>query len=503
MSLEVMAKTALPSGWAHASLGELGTVYCGQSPSVGDVNTIGKGEIYVTGPEHWDGTTLHCSKWTTDPRRMVPDGCLFITVKGAGVGTTFPGIACAIGRDIYAYRPDEHLDRSFALYSVRHRIAEVLTGARGTIPGLSREHIDGGGISLPPIAEQRRIVAKLDDLLGRSRRAKEALAEIPVLLERYQQSVLAAAFRGELTADWRAKQPDMGHVTELLEGIRVERRRRWEEGELVRLKAKGRTPTDEKWKEKYEAPNPPGVSSIVLPECWVWATLDEMVEGDRSSAYGVLVPGPHVDGGVRLLKSGQVRNGCLDLSEDYRISHELDQQFKKTRLRGGELLLNLVGASIGRSAIATAAVVGANVSRAIAVLPIAEGFGTWVQRCLEGPTAQTMIAGATGGSAQPVLNLGEVRNLAIPLPPEAERAEVLRRIDAAFARIEAVRAHVDAELARLDDLDRSILTRAFRGELVPQDPADEPASVLLERIRAERAAAPATKPARKPRKATQ
>lgn len=80
---------------------------------------------------------------------------------------------------------------------------------------------------------------------------------------------------------------------------------------------------------------------------------------------------------------------------------------------------------------------------------------------------------------------------------------MLRRIDAAFARIEAVRAHVDAELARLDDLDRSILTRAFRGELVPQDPADEPASVLLERIRAERAAAPATKPARKPRKATQ
>ena len=95
----------LPEGWAVTLLDDFGTIYCGQSPSVKDVNAKGEGTPYVTGPEQWDGESIHASKWTTDPRRVVPDGCIFITVKGAGVGTLFPGKACAIGRDIYAFHP--------------------------------------------------------------------------------------------------------------------------------------------------------------------------------------------------------------------------------------------------------------------------------------------------------------------------------------------------------------------------------------------------------------
>lgn len=83
---------ALPRGWLNSELGEFGDLYCGQSPSVTEVNAENRGVAYITGPEQWDGHRLHIDKWTEHPKRSVPVGCIFITVKGAGVGKMFPGV---------------------------------------------------------------------------------------------------------------------------------------------------------------------------------------------------------------------------------------------------------------------------------------------------------------------------------------------------------------------------------------------------------------------------
>jgi type I restriction enzyme, S subunit len=87
---------ALPAGWLNSKLSEFGDLYCGQSPSVAEVNSEKRGVVYITGPDHWDGHTLHIDKWTEYPKRRVPAGCIFITVKGAGVGKMFPGVEGAI-----------------------------------------------------------------------------------------------------------------------------------------------------------------------------------------------------------------------------------------------------------------------------------------------------------------------------------------------------------------------------------------------------------------------
>ena len=107
---------------------------------------------------------------------------------------------------------------------------------------------------IAPLSEQRRIVAKIETLQERSRKARAALEAIPPLLEQFRQSVLAAAFRGDLTADWRAQHPDVEPASVLLDRIRAERRRRWEEAELSKMQAKGKMPKDEKWKERYKEP---------------------------------------------------------------------------------------------------------------------------------------------------------------------------------------------------------------------------------------------------------
>lgn len=136
--------------WPLVTLGDLGRVICGQSPPSGSVNTRGVGTPYVSGPEQWDGTSLLLGKWTTDPRRVVTEGCVFVTVKGAGVGTVFPGVAAAIGRDVYAFEPNSRADARFVEHALRHTAAEVVRAARGDIPGLSKHHLTGHAISLPP-----------------------------------------------------------------------------------------------------------------------------------------------------------------------------------------------------------------------------------------------------------------------------------------------------------------------------------------------------------------
>lgn len=225
--------SALPPGWARVKLGDIGTLYAGQSPSADTVNEDGRGTPYITGPEQWDGRAFHKPKWTTDPRRIVPEGCIFITVKGGGVGKTFPGVEAAIGRDIHAYRPSTELDFQFMLLTIAYRASEIIEHAQGDIPGLSKHHIEHHLAAIPPVAEQRRIVARLEDVSARIDMSRDELRSVAPLVDQYRLNLLRCAFRGDLTADFRAERA-LEPVADLL--------RRVEAPEQARG---GRAPTNE------------------------------------------------------------------------------------------------------------------------------------------------------------------------------------------------------------------------------------------------------------------
>ena len=134
-------------------------------------------------------------------------------------------------------------------------------------------------IPLPPLNEQKRIVAKIEELSDRSQAAQKALETIPQLCDLFRQSVLAAAFRGDLTADWREKNPDVEPASVLLERIKKERRQKWEEEELKKFHASGKIPKDDKWKEKYKEPDT--VYNTTLPELpngWCWASVQQFAD---------------------------------------------------------------------------------------------------------------------------------------------------------------------------------------------------------------------------------
>ncbi|WP_437967228.1 hypothetical protein WMF04_48065 [Sorangium sp. So ce260] len=387
----------------------------------------------------------------------------------------------------------EFLVHALRAPAVRRYFEQGASGTSDSMRNLSRPKLAGAPLWVPPLAEQRRIVARIETLTARSRSAREALDAIPALLERLRSAVLAAAFRGDLTADWREKNPDEEPAEESLKRTRAERRRRWEEAELARMRAKGKAPGDDRWKERYEEPAPVDASELPeLPEGWCWTTIDtvghlllgrrrapEYVEGEDGR---VLRP---------YVRVANVKRDRLDLSDVLQMPFN-DDELSLYRLEPGDILLS-EGQSpelVGQSAVYEGGhenlCIQATVHR---FRPYRCGASTEYAQLV---FLHHLHTGAFRRAASVTTNIAHLtserlRPLAFPLAPIREQALISTRARRALERSKNIESIVKQASRSLGLQDQRLLTRALRGELVPQDPNDEPATVLLERLRAETA----------------
>jgi type I restriction enzyme S subunit len=478
----------LPKGWVNTSLAAIGKLYCGQSPSVSEVNHSGKGTPYVTGPDQWDGSALTVDKWTTNPKRVVPDGCIFITVKGAGVGTLFAGVACAIGRDVYAYEPANGLSRKFIEHSLRYNILQILQHAKGDIPGLSKDHILGHQTSFPPLNEQHRIVAKIEELFSDLDAGVAALKRAKANLKRYRAAVLKAAVEGKLTEEWRATHPTNEPASALLARILKERRQKWEAEQLARFTAAGKEPP-KSWREKYVEPSPPVTSGLPeLPDGWCWASVEQ-----TSEVQGGIQKQPKRAPGVNsfpFLRVANVHRNRLELGEVHRIEL-FGSEIERLRLQTGDLLVvegNGSKTEIGRSAIWTGEIEDCVHQNHIIRVRFLAGSSRYLNSYWNSPLGNgRVMEQAASTSGLYTLSVTKVCSLPVPLAPTVEQEQIVAEVEERLSVISAAECEISNSLRRVDRLRQSILKQAFEGKLVPQDPRDEPASVLLDRLRANRA----------------
>lgn len=338
-------------------------------------------------------------------------------------------------------------------------------------------------LPLAPIPEQCRIVAKLESLSARTRRTREALGALQGLIEQFRQSILAAAFRGDLTAGWRQQHPDTEPASALLACIRLERRRLWEEAELAKMTRKGKARTDERWKERYVEPERVEDDSLPqLPDGWVWARLDELA---ALVDYGTSSP-TDTQGEVAVLRMGNILAGELNLG-DLRFLPRLHSGLDQLLLAPGDLLFNRTNSVdlVGKCAIYSGELEPCSFASYLIRVRTLGIPASWVAAYLNSPFGRRWAQeNASQQVGQANISGSKLRALTLPLPPLAEIQRIGQVLDHARVKSAQWARHAAAALQCLQALDASLLAKAFRGQLVPQDPNDEPAAALLERLRA-------------------
>lgn len=437
-----------PSGWTCAALGDVAAIIRGITfPASEKRSTDGRGLVACLRTSNvqqeldWDDMLFVDERFVRREDQWLHEGDTLISMANSSelVGkvayagtvperTTFGGFLAAI-------RP-RGIDAKFLFHLLRsHRVQEAIrrTASRTVnIANISLKGIAPIRLPIPPLAEQRRIVAKLDELLARGCAAREALDAVPALLERHRESILAAAFREVLSGPYPSRQ------------------------------------------------------------------LAALVPSGRTITYGVVQTGAPTPGGVPTVRCGDIKRFSVAVGELKLVAPEIEAQYPRTRLQGGEVLIAIRG-SVGETAVAPPSLSGANVSREVAVVPLAaDADPNYVMYLLASPAIRAAINGQVKGVAQAGINIADLRRIEVPLPDLGRQRILVASIQRALDAVERLRAHVVGARERIDMLESAALTKAFRGELVNQDPSEEPASALLARLKAKGAECATRQSSRRP-----
>ena len=401
-----------------------------------------------------------------------------------------------LGAFISLLRPSSEICAKFYYYQLTSTEiqSEIRRSASTTtnISNISSSRLGEIALKVPPLPEQHRIVAEIEKQFTRLDASVAALKRAQTNLKRYRASLLKAACEGRLvpTEAELARSEDRDYEPDhrLLERILAERRARWE--------------SQPKRRGKYKEPAPPDTSYLPeLPEGWVWASLSHIADLKGGLTKGHQYRKDQVLRNIPYLRVANVQRGYLDLRRLSTIE-TTQETIDLLRLIPGDVLFTEGGDrdKLGRGWVWKGEVdecIHQNHvfrSRLLQNTVVPEIVSWWGNSF--GQDFFTRVGKQTTNLAS--INLNVLSQFPIPLPPLAEQHRIVAEVERQMSVIQQAELAVDASLKRADRLRQSILKQAFSGQLVPQDPKDEPASVLLERIRAEREASQAKPKPKRP-----
>lgn len=440
----------LPIGWAIAAIGDVCAQPKQRVPAAEenftyiDIASIDRDLKIILQPQYLLGADA-----PSRARKVVEEGDVIVSMTRpnlnavALIGEQHNDCIASTGFDVL--RPIE-VDPRWVFSAVKsmrfvNAMCEKVQGA--LYPAVKSADIREHAIALPPLAEQTRIAQKLDELLTQVDTLKARIDAIPTLLKHFRQSALAAAVSGQLTEEWR---------TLIVSSKGEKKPAKWlpsflsDLGELARGKSKHRPRNDKR------------------------------LFGDK----------------YPFIQTGEVANsaGRIKTAKKFYSDFGLAQ----SRLFPKNTLCITIAANIADTAILD--IEACFPDSVVGFVANEEKCRTQFIKYLIDVNKQNLEAFAPA-TAQKNINLKVLSGLVFPMPSLTEQIEIVRRVEQLFAFADQLEAKVAAAKSRIDHLTQSILAKAFRGELVAQDPNDEPASVLLERIKAQRAAAPTAKRGRK------
>lgn len=480
----------LPAGWSIFTLRDLGGLSGGKTPSKANAEFWSNRDVPWVSPKDMKRDLLEDAEDRISQvaiyeagMTLYPAGSVLMVTRSGILQHTFPvalaGAELTVNQDIKVLRPVDGITPKFAFYLLKglgRRILSACAKDGTTVQSIDSEKLETFPLPLPSTAEQTRIAAKLDELLAQVDTLKARIDGIPAQLKRFRQSVLAAAVSGRLTEDWRTTNRVEPIDLDTLEDVPRTRR-----GVPAKVK------------------RPDFLDDLQAPESWVWASAAMLL---RKGVFVDLKDGNHganhpkssefTSEGLPFITAANVSNsGMVDYLNAPKVSGDALARLRVGFSEPGDVIFTHKG-TVGRVAINTMNCVltpQTTYYRLNQNFLLSEYLSLYLQSnrfCIQADEVKSQ----TTRDFIPITAQYELFHL---LPPVLEQSVIVRRMEQLLSFADQLEKKVNEARTRIDRLSQSILAKAFRGELVSQDPIDEPASTLLERIRASRAATPKTR----------
>ncbi|QGG89030.1 restriction endonuclease [Agrobacterium sp. MA01] len=512
----------LPNSWTQVALEELFQIVLGgdwgsdPSDALDDsslVRCIRASELRDWGTRKGKTAAIRRLKNSSIEKRRLRTGDILVEVSGGGpdqaVGRTVLITNEVLSADqncdfvctnFFRFcRPKININTAYINWYLQHFYSvggtKALQAGSNNLRNLRFPDYLAQAIPISPLNEQRRIVAKIEELFSELDNGVESLITAHAQLKVYRQSVLKAAFEGKLTKDWRIENScklDTG--TALLEHIKLERERQYKDDLSVWKKAvceaetanlpRPRKPSKPTAADK---PSPKQASLMVdLPPSWEWVQLGDFAFVTKLAGFEYTKFVRYDDNGdLEVIKAENAGPNGFRETDFSRIRSETVAALERSQLHGGELLMVFVGAGTGNVAMVPEGrtfFLGPN----IGMMRVTSDRinPQYVEYFLRSPQGRELALSSVKAVAQPSLSMGTIRQIPVALPSLYEQTQIVRILESRLETADLMEAEIDAALARAEAMRQSILKRAFSGQLVAQDPADEPAFELLARISA-------------------
>jgi type I restriction enzyme, S subunit len=468
-----MIESELPDGWIWTELNNFSEIVLGQSPPSSTYNEEHMGLPFYQGKSEFGSIYPTPRKWCSVPKKIAEKGDVLISVR-APVGPTnvCPERSCIV-RGLAAIRGKGGIEPFFILYlirSVEQAISNAGTGS--TFDAINGNQLKLLRLPLPPLSEQYRIASKIEELFSYLDAGVEGLHKVKAQLKRYRQAVLKAAVEGRLTEEWRKAHPEVEPAEKLLERIKRDIPRT--NKEITKFKSILSGLLDEE-------------AEAGLPNGWAWATVEQLASRVTSGSRGWAQF--YSDSGPLFIRAHDLKTDklCFDQSAFVQIPYSAEGT--RTRIQFGDILIVITGANVTKSALVESDLGEAYVSQHVGMLrPATIDLAHYLYIYIIAPKyGRDILKKQAYGAGKPGLNLDNIRNLIIRLPPLAEQAIIVEEVERCKSIADNIEAIIEESFKRADRLRQSILKHAFEGRLVPQVPDDEPASMLLGRIIAKKA----------------
>ncbi|CAK2365656.1 type I restriction enzyme, S subunit [Vibrio crassostreae] len=488
----------IPQSWEWVSISQISSIISGGTPSTkveqyynGDISWITPADMSTHKGIYIERGRRNISQYGLEnsSAQILPKGTVLFSSRAPIGYVAIAANEVATNQGFKSFIPEESISSTFLYYWLifAKPFAEKLAS------GTTFLEISGSKSALLPFPlapekEQNRIVDKLEELFSELDSGVKELKSAQIKLTQYRQSLLKSAVEGSLTQQWR--EANSGSINEtgaqLLDRILTERRELWEKQKLAEFKAKDKKPP-KNWQAKYPEAATPDISDLPeLPIGWVWATIDQLAINKR---YGSSSKTNDDSSGVPVLRMGNIQDGKLDYGnlKFLPVDHN---EFPDLLLNDGDLLFNRTNSAelVGKTAVYRD--IGKPVSYASYLISVTfsehvlpEIAVHYINSVL-GKKWLSEVMNQTAGQAN--VNGTKLGHLAIPLPPSAEQKALIDELSNEFDSVDRQVEATALGLKQSEAQRKNILKSAFSGQLVPQDPNDEPASELLERIKRER-----------------